>query len=72
MIEVYIPARKIHGGRYKNSTSSSDYGNDDERMRGNEMKLMKRSCNGQIRANVFGNSVCSAWNSLPQDDMMAA
>jgi len=35
--------------------------------RGNDMKLMKRSCNGQIRANVFGNRVCSAWNYLHQD-----
>ena len=36
--------------------------------RGNDMKLMKRSYNGQIRANVFlgGNRVCSAWNSYPR------
>jgi len=33
--------------------------------RGHSMKLKKRSCNGQQRANFFGLRVVNAWNRLP-------
>jgi len=34
--------------------------------RGHSMKLKKRSCNGQRRANFFGFRVVNAWNRLPE------
>jgi hypothetical protein len=34
--------------------------------RGHSMKLKKRSCNGQRRANFFGLRVVNSWNQLPE------
>src|SRR5664279_972649 len=41
------------------------------RTRGNSMKLLKRACNTQLRANFFGMRVVNMWNSLPEDVVSA-
>ena len=33
--------------------------------RGHSLKLLKRNCHSQLRANFFGYRVVNTWNSLP-------
>jgi ribonucleases P/MRP protein subunit RPP40 len=40
--------------------------------RGHDLKLLKRNCHGQIRANFFGYRVVNHWNSLPREVVHAS
>jgi len=40
--------------------------------RGHCLKLQKRECNGQLRANFFGLRVVNMWNALPESVVMSS
>ena len=40
--------------------------------RGHCLKLQKRECNGQLRANFFGLRVVNMWNALPESLVMSS
>ena len=40
--------------------------------RGHSLKLLKRSCNSQVRANFFGLRVVNKWNLLPENVVVSS
>ena len=45
--------------------------NQDERTRGHQLKLKKRSSRSQLRAKFFTNRVVTPWNNLPEEVVSA-
>ena len=45
--------------------------NQDERTRGHQLKLKKRSSRSQLRAKFFANRVVTPWNNLPEEVVSA-